>query len=278
MNEWVAVVFSKDRPLQLDLTLRSLYSRCKDIDDLAVVVLYTTSDERYLDAYRTLISEHPDVIFIKESGFKKYLVTILSDKTHVLFVVDDCIFIRDFSFSTAVDMLETSEKLIGVSLRVSPDTNWCYPINRSQQFPTVSYTWKPSTDLISYDWTKAEFDFEYPLEVSSSIYKMNTIRLIIDQTNYTHPNSLESIMAHQSRYYATSHPMLGCFKHSVAFCAPMNKVQSTHNNRSSGVSQFSPEKLLTIFEKGVRIDSEKFIGMKVNSPHMEIDFLELTKE
>ena len=64
------IVFSKDRPLQLEATLASYYRRCLDAESVEMCVLYTCSDARQAAAYQTLAREYPLVRFVRETDFR----------------------------------------------------------------------------------------------------------------------------------------------------------------------------------------------------------------
>ena len=61
---FTSIVFSKDRPLQLDLCLQSIKKNF--FADSRILVLYTTS-KGYDKSYEQLITEHPSVMFLKQS-------------------------------------------------------------------------------------------------------------------------------------------------------------------------------------------------------------------
>ena len=81
-------------------------------------------------------------------------------------------------------------------------------------------------DLLLFDWTSGESDFAYPLEVSSSVYRVSDIEPLLKHLDFSNPNILEATLdANKSTYQATK-PNLLCYGSSVAFCNPANKVQT----------------------------------------------------
>jgi hypothetical protein len=84
-----AIVYSKDRPLQLDLCLNSI---AKNFDQASSVIVIYKATDIYEESYRTLQSEHPDVNFILQGGsiFKDTLDMISStENDFVCFFTDD---------------------------------------------------------------------------------------------------------------------------------------------------------------------------------------------
>jgi len=81
VNRTVLVIPSKDRPMQLDLTLRSFYKYCEDKDDLVAVVIYKASNLKFYDGYQILIQEYPFVNFIQEEGNFKNILNYVARST-----------------------------------------------------------------------------------------------------------------------------------------------------------------------------------------------------
>jgi tetratricopeptide (TPR) repeat protein len=118
-----ALVFSKDRPLQLDGALRSWKRHCRDAASTKVKVLYKASSSRLSSLYARLKQEHPDVDFVREGDFRRDVLTLLRDENYVLFAVDDTVFIRDFAMADIVGALDRHPEALGFSLRLGTQYN-----------------------------------------------------------------------------------------------------------------------------------------------------------
>ena len=70
-----AILYSKDRPLQLDLCLQSI---SKNFDQASEIVVICKLSDLYADSYKVLEKEHSNVTFIEqsESIFKDTLNTM----------------------------------------------------------------------------------------------------------------------------------------------------------------------------------------------------------
>lgn len=272
----VVVVFSKDRPIQLDLSLSSYFNHCVESYDISspeVFVIYRTSDIRFEQAYKTLIKEYPAVKFIKEDDFKLNLISCIERKDRVLFFTDDNIVTNHFSLSEMDSLLSQQKKSIGFSLRLGTNTGYCYSMNKYQAIPEILNLHSGKfQDILEYDWTKAELDFNYPLEISSSYYRTEDISEIIKLGDYNNPNFLEWALYKSLKYYKNSMPYIYCYRTSISFCSPLNKVQFTNNNRNSELDHYSAYNLLSRFENRERIDFNKFSGFISNSCHQEVLF------
>ena len=90
---FTSIVFSKDRPLQLDLCLKSIKQNL--FANNKIVVLYATSDGYDIN-YNQLIDEHLDVEFFKQRySIFEHIRTILDDASeHIMFFTDDDIVYR----------------------------------------------------------------------------------------------------------------------------------------------------------------------------------------
>ena len=269
LKDFVAVGFSKNRPLQCDLTLKTLFLQCKE--PVGVNIVYKC-DKEYENSYNTLIGEHPEVNFVKQGSFKDDLVSLLGSNKHVLFFVDDCIFTHSFYPSIHVGQLEKYQTILGVSLRLGRNTSYCYPVDKEQKFPTDCF--RSSEEQILFNWMKSELDFAYPLELSSSIYRAKDILQLISPFNFGNPNDLEAILSGMLTYCLVR-PHLICYDTSRAFCSPMNKVQSVAlSNRAGNAHTYSPQNLLILYEKwGCRLNPASWDGFVSNGCHQEVEFV-----
>ncbi|MCX8062443.1 MAG: hypothetical protein N3D16_07665, partial [Anaerolineales bacterium] len=188
-----------------------------------------------------------------------------------LLSVDDNIFIRPVKFSEVLFALERDSEAIGFSLRLGKNINYCYMQNVPQNPPA----WKinPSNPrILSFNWENAEYDFGYPLEISSTVYRASLLAPLIACLYFTTPNMLESKMASLKKWYARQHPRLFCYSSSVCFCNPLNKVQKDRPyNRSGAGLDYSVEGLAELFDAGKRIDIRIFADFMPNACHQEVD-------
>lgn len=264
----VGVVFSKDRPLQLDAALRSFFLHCQDADTLKLNVLYTISDMVQQELYAGLISEYTSVTFIKEQDFRKDLLSLLSGPDYILFLVDDNIFVRDFSIADVIKSLSDHPDALGFSLRLGSNTTYCYSRNKNQKLPEFQII---KNNILKYNWTSEEYDFGYPLEVSSSVYRASEIVPFINGLPFYNPNSLEGLMSVNRAMFKDNRPFLLCFNLSATFCAPLNKVQDTcAGNRASDKPEYSTVNLTKNFSEGYRIDVSAYNNFLPNACHQEV--------
>jgi glycosyltransferase involved in cell wall biosynthesis/thioredoxin-like negative regulator of GroEL len=265
--ETTVIIFSKDRALQLDGTIRSFYRHCCDPQNSIVKILYHTSNETHRIQYQELAEDFPACKFIPEQDFRNDLIKALIGSNLVLFLVDDNIFLRDFSLKKLCSELKQTPEAIGVSLRLGRNTVYCYPLACTQKIPVFSVG---EGDLLAFDWTTSEHDFAYPLEVSSSIYRSTDLVPLIRSIKFSNPNTLEAKLAEMANLFKTSHPTLICNNLSITFCAPINKVQTDFGNRTGNQSNLSADNLSVQFGNHQRFDLTKIDSFIPNACHEEI--------
>jgi glycosyltransferase involved in cell wall biosynthesis len=269
----IILIFSKDRALQLDATISSLFLHCRDVRKADVVVLAKSSSEHHREQYNKLELIYPSVRFIWEENFRDQVIALVNSVPYILFLVDDNIFVRDFFLEDAIKALEKNPKALGFSLRLGKNTNYCYSLNRSQTVPAMAEAALSRTQkIVKFNWPSAEHDFNYPLEVSSSIYRVFNISAVLSELPFNNPNHLEGHLAGQAPRYGQVLPELLCYEESVTFCNPINKVQkNAPDNRAGNQLHYSADELANIFDRGGRIEVSKFTNFTPNACHQEVE-------
>lgn len=262
----ITIIFSKNRSMQLNLLLESMEKNCND--DLNINVLYSCTNKRHENSYIKLSEKYKNVIFWKENNFEEDLSKLVFDKKYVLFLCDDCIFTNKFDLNEIVQLLDQNSRTIGFSFRLGMNTRYCYSLNCGQRTPSCIHLNK---NILMYKWTDADADYGYPLELSSSIYRVDDIRFILFDTEYGNPNQLEWNMFSSLNLFKQDQPLLMCYENSVAFSAPINRIQSVNNNRSGSNIKYDTESLLTEFENGGKFNYLPLNGFTSNACHQEID-------
>jgi len=269
-SKGITIYFSKNRPLQLDLALKTNEYSSVDWTFQREVVIYKATNKRFQKAYEEIAKEHPFTTFIEETDFKSDLLNFLTDMKYVMFVVDDCVFTADYSLVEICTKLEEHPNTIGFSLRLGRNTKYCYPLSVENSIPATRKI--KDSKMLKFNWeTSGIGDFSYPLEVSSSVYRVQDLMLLLNSCSYNDPNSLESALYCNLGLFNKS-SFLMSYQTSVAFCNPVNKVQTVNNNRAGSHWEYSIESLLEKFERGYRIVDKNFYGFVSNGCHQEVDF------
>lgn len=260
--------------MQLDATLRSFLLHCQDAGDSQIRVLYATSGKApHPEQYRRLEEEfanYPFLRFVRENDFRSDCIALPAAFDYVCFLVDDNLFVRDFSLAQCLRDLEANPQALGYSLRLGRNTTYCYPFNRHQRPPTF----RPSeSSALIFRWTDGDLDFGYPLELSSSIYRTRDVLPFLTGLAFSNPNHLEVAMDEHKDHYRDQRPLLLCAPESITFCAPMNKVQSIcPNNRVSSFQEYTADRLAQLFDQGYRINVDSYAGFRPNACHQEVEY------
>jgi hypothetical protein len=184
----------------------------------------------------------------------------------VLFLVDDNIVVHPFSLAELARILAEESQVLGASLRLGRNTTYCYPCRALQRLPLMSQ-WG---SFQRFRWVQAEYDFGYPLEISSSLYRTGDIQALLSSMPFGTPNELEAGMAGQALEFADTRPDLICFDRSVAFSNPINIVQTLFpENRVGQSAEYSTNHLAKQFAEGNRI-CECYDGLTANACHQEV--------
>jgi hypothetical protein len=296
-EEICGIIFSKDRAMQLDAVLHSFFLHCQDAEKISLSVLYYTSTPQYEAQYTRLTEEYAprNVSFIKESNFRQDLLNFLwqelsqglsywqrvrtrlaarlslsysTSGRYILFLVDDNLFVKDFSIRECAGQLALNPRILGFSLRLGKNTRWCYPKKSPQALPEFL---ELSQGILKYVWPGTDYDFSYPLEISSSLYRLDEMNILIRSLQFKNPNQLEGQMATHWRDYASRQPELLCFENSVTFCNPINIVQKVFDNLSGSKIEYSSASLANKFDAGERIYVYAYSGFSPNACHQEVD-------
>jgi len=302
------LIFSRDRALQLDGLLRSFLLHNQDPGPYRIHVLYKSTKDLHAHQYEQLARLYNDQLqikFLHESNFRTDVLNVLSPEfksvlrgslyrwlikgsfrfgsfansllrrenlsdKYILFLVDDSLFIHPFSLHEVSEMLTRSPQALGFSLRLGMNTTYCYMLDTPQALPIF----EALTDrVMSFDWTVGDKDFGYPLEVSSSVYRLGDILPLLNQLPFQHPNSLEARLAYIARNFQETHPCLLCYRQSVAFADPVNKVQTVYQNRAGAHCAYDVEKLAHMFADGYRLNVKAYAGLTPNACHQEVELI-----
>lgn len=261
-----AVVFSKDRAMQLDATLRSFHRRCKDAHVVSITVLYAVSGDSHARQYAELSKEYPEIRFLHESDFKQDLLSLVGSSPFLLFLVDDNIFVKDFVVAEAANFLRQHSDVLAFSLRLGRNTVYAYAYGKYQRLPEFT---ENGNRILTFDWTTSERDFNYPCDISSSLYRSSDLAAILERIPCSNPNLLEGHLD-ANKYEFKGQSRLACFIQSVTFCNPANKVQTVLPNNKSGMrKEYAADTLAEKFDQGLRIDVEAYASLVPKGCHQE---------
>ena len=150
----LAIIFSKDRAMQLDALLRSMDVYFKDLS--LVVVLWKSTTGLHKACYRSLQSRRMShkYFFAEEVDFQKQTEWMVRTADELVFLVDDDIFYKEVPKFVKLDYRQTR------SLRLGDNVN-----------------------------NKAHFN--YTISVDGNIFRREDILPFMQKIEYKNPNELE---------------------------------------------------------------------------------------
>lgn len=255
------LVFSKDRPYQLDAFIRTATENA-GITPSDISVLYRYSENFASDLLK-LREEHPEVNFIEQGDFRNDVLQWLDkhESSVVSFATDDALFTRTVPAKMIEEILTGNPSITTFSLRMGLHLDHCYPTNSAQQIPDGMI----QQGVFVWSTSGADGDWGYPLSVDGHVFKRELVKEMFRAFDFKNPNSLESnwqvIRQHVS-------PIACCLPKSCYFNVPLNRVQDDYKNRCGNIDS---EELQVLYRKGERHESKRFKNFINSSAHQESD-------
>ena len=250
------IAFSKDRPAQLDLLLRSIERFVPAGVQTAVV--FTASEELHDHGYALVRDEHPWAQWVDEreaGGFKAATLSLVHGAgERIGFLVDDIVFTHPLDVDAApLAALDSDPEVLCCSLRLDPGKTYCYALDRPMAPP-------PAT---TFSWMGMDGDWGYPMSLDGHVFRTAQIAPLLERLEYRNPNQLEAELAGAPLALAK----VTCFDVARIVNVPDNRVQDTAPNRHGGGSAawFTPALLA-----GRHLDLEPFVGLTAPSVHFEM--------
>jgi len=307
MNKVISnIVFTKNRPLQLEGYLESLY-RYFPAKLLQTYVLHKV--ELFEEEYELLFRKYPDCVVIKEEDFHSDLLTLLSqiNTKYILFGVDDVVYFDSVDFEVIDETFNRfPEDALGFSLRFSKES-----IESGNDL--VSEAVVAGQTVYRIDWTQGHTPTtRYPFELCATIYptglvnkvinnKMNNNLLIkrffspgsvlmkvLGQSKlkrrilkrfgyFFSPNTFESW---NCRWCQNNRHQLTWFLFFQKLCASaiqVNMVNTSTKNDFDRAGEYTVEALNEKYKVGYRLDIDFVSENKPTWTHCGVEFFKLKK-
>jgi len=265
------IVFSKDRPMQLDLLLETMISRF-DIEDYKVNILYKSSNDEFQRGYDLLINKYPQFNFKKEESFKRDLISLFEDSEYTTFFVDDIIFYNDLKLTR--DELHNIFMITEAncfSLRLGLNTNHCYTqqrLNKLNNYKTHNFYFDIDLiePVISWKVKDGTNDYGYPMSTDAHIFKTKEIKNLCELIEYTNPNTFEALLSN----FSNPEMIIASYEYSKIVNSPINKVQNVFENLAGMNYGYSAEDLNEMFLDGLSFNVSKMNFTEIKGCHQEI--------
>lgn len=266
------IVFSKDRPLQLDLLLKSIELNFPLFDSIQVIA---SIDKNYISSYAQIIKEHKNVYIFNDVNipFQEILNSVTeTSNDYVMFLTDDNIIYRE-SKTTELDLGNLfSRDIACLSLRLGVNiTNRPGFITSQPKFSRIAgshLVWNRMS-VLATDY------FNYPLSVDGHIFRKESIMSILNDIkkcgmSFKNPNQFEQVL---QRYFFEVSPFMASELYSCVVNSPNNRVQETVKNWYGEKYNYSQNDLKILYDEGKRISLNSLDFSNIVCPHTEIDIL-----
>ena len=300
------IVFTKNRPLQLEGYLDSLY-KYFPVELIQTYILYKL--ELFDEEYKLLFQKYPSCVVVRENDFYTNFLKILSqiNTKYILFGIDDVVYFDAVSFDVIEKCFnESPGDIFGFSLRHSVemirDSDVIKELSMSGQ-PVLKFSWKEGkTDLTSY-----------PFELCATVYPTALVKRIINSVinnnpvikklfspssalikalgrtklkrkvlkhfgYFFSPNTLESWNCRWCQNHSDQLPSFLYFQKLCASAIQVNLVNTSTVNITNGSADYTIEALAQKYKQGYRLDIDYIANNKPTGPDCGKEFFKLGED
>lgn len=247
------IIYSKDRAMQLDLLLQSIYENFSNVG--TVYVLHDHSSKQFSLGYSVVERRYPNVVFIHQT--KKTFADVLRNTVanvvqtpFVLPLCDDDVITRSIGINFAHLI---TDDVIGLSLRHGKNITLSYHTGAVVGPP--SFIDVPSfPNLAMWNWTleNPHTTWGYPYQAGGMIYSTSFFKMLLLNSHFMLPNSLEMAMMSNKRNWHRN--LLMCFDKNPVVNVSINRVQNENHNRGGRDVHYSVADLNELLLSHHRID------------------------
>jgi len=277
------IVFTKNRPLQLDAYLKSLY-RYFPAERIQTHIIY--KPELFNEEYESLFKKYSDCIITRENDFHTDCINIISqaDTKYILFGIDDVVFFDSVDLDLIDQTFDKHQKdILGFTLRFSPES-----LKNSNDVITDFMV--SNQKVYRLNWKNGQTPHSrYPFELCCTIYPTILVKKIISnvmnnnpaikklfspntalikrlQTTkfarkilksfgyFFSPNTLESWNCRWCQNNSDQLPNYTYFQKHCASAIQVNMVNTSTENTFDGGGEHTVETLNDKYKQGYRFD------------------------
>jgi len=300
------IVFTKNRPLQLEAYLESLY-RYFPSELIQTYIIYKV--ELFAKEYERLFERFEDCVVVKETDFHRDFMQILAgiETKYILFGIDDVVFFD----SVDVDVIdrtftEQSEDIFGFTLRFSPES-----VKDGGDLVTEC-TIMPEP-VYRVNWKNGQTPHtRYPFELCCTFYTTESVKKIIDGSMsgnvlarsvvapdsllikvlekvgrkrsvlkrfgfFFDPNTLESWPCRWCRNNREKLPDYTYFQKVCASAIQINMVNTSTRNSHDGTDEHTVEALNDRYKNDYRLDIDFVAEKRPTQPGCGREYFKLKK-
>ena len=175
------IVFTKNRPLQLDGYLESLY-RYFPPEIIQTYIIY--KEELFGEQYDLLFQEFPGCLVVREKDFHSDFLKVLAqiDTKFILFGIDDVVYFDSVDFEVIDETFARyAGKIFGFSLRFSRE-------NIVNTGDSIYESIVAGQTVYNINWTQGRTSTtRYPFELCATVYPTELVKKVINSTMSSNP-------------------------------------------------------------------------------------------
>ena len=274
------VIFSKNRPAQLDLLLRSWSEQVAEWPDFAVSVLCKSTAPEFDRGYQIVKRTFPTVFFQAEDDSRSFMGHVRSlmereERELFHFLADELVFLRGFTTrDEPFQILRRRRDVAAVALRMSPRINYSQPLDWKTPPPPHRgnmWTWQPRSVWIDrvtrlFGVHSAMGDWRMQINVDGNTFRY---RQIVDHFK-TLPEirGLNALETEFIRHPLPNAPYLVCYPESRLINLALNRVdQHSHYPYAGHTAEQFNERFLA----GERLSYTTLVGLQHNACHIIVE-------
>jgi glycosyltransferase involved in cell wall biosynthesis len=224
------VIFSKDRPWQLQQLLRSMDptndGQKNNNNKLHIFIIINVSNKDFRDGYSSVKQEYEylNISWLYESKEENSLfaqlfeIAIFNDCTEnesgnendlIMFLTDDCLLLEPVQsiLHAAEEILQKSKRVLGFLARLHPGISYCQTKDEACPLPRSHLQYHQSAgdlDAFIYPMQFGRSDFAYPFDLSGGVYCKHLVSAVVKEMRRFHSTSAVDNISGQLTGY--SHP------------------------------------------------------------------------
>jgi glycosyltransferase involved in cell wall biosynthesis len=285
------IVFTKDRPWQLQQLIRSMTLQGQG-SCLVDIIVIGHVQEHYIAAYECIERDTRDSIdqiagigfhFWKEddkNSFQALLSRALRQPADfAMFVTDDCVLLAPLHtiLSISAAALDHSTEISLFLARLHPGITWSQTRDKASPPPRSHIRYLPlfnSTGVYTYPLHRGKMEWNYPFDLSGGFYRQSTVDLLLDKLKDTnglsHPNRFE-ICGNEALSTRQLSPSLCAFPtRPLLLILAINRVQSIFQAPIASLcdKDYSPSSLLSYWMQGKHLNLAHYQARCFNASHI----------
>lgn len=300
------IVFTKNRPLQLEAYLQSLY-RYFPAELIQTYIIYKV--ELFRNEYESLFQKFPNCTVVEERDFHSDCIKVINQANtkYIMFGIDDVVFFD----SVDIDLIdqtfrEHENNIFGFTLRFSPES-----LESSKDVITEVVV--NNQKVYSLNWKNGQTAHSgYPFELCCTIYTTESVKKIVNSVMnnnpiirkifspdgllikglrttrfarkilksfgyFFSPNTLESWNCRWCQNHGDQLPGFTYFQKLCAAAIQVNMVNTSTKNTFGETAEHTVEALNNKYQQGYRLDIDFIAGNKPTGPSCERQYFKLTK-